>query len=44
MRVREVIPADSNQSIMLNENIRLSKTTYEKLEFDERLQINQNNL
>ena len=34
MRVREVVPADFNESVVIpNESIRVSKTTYEDLHY-----------
>jgi len=34
MRVREVVPADFNESALIpNDSIRLTKTTYEELHF-----------
>ena len=39
MRVREVIPSDNNQSVVIpNENIRLSKTCYDDLHFQEKIE------
>lgn len=39
MRVREVVPADYNQSVVIpNSNIHLSKSIYNELHFQDRLE------